>query len=102
MKRDWIKENIIRQRFHEDTLQYGSHHLIPIGVTSSRRKCRKAHFSAPSHIRRRMMACHLAKDLRTQYHVRAMPVRKDDEVVVMRGMVWVEYNNKRQPQGQEG
>eukprot|EP00826_Nyctotherus_ovalis_P059712 TRINITY_DN8331_c0_g1_i4.p2 TRINITY_DN8331_c0_g1~~TRINITY_DN8331_c0_g1_i4.p2 ORF type:complete len:142 (-),score=44.97 TRINITY_DN8331_c0_g1_i4:175-600(-) len=54
-------------------------------VTSSRRKCRKAHFTAPSHIRRRIMGCHLSKDLRTQYHVRAIPIRKDDEVTVMRG-----------------
>ena len=31
------------------------------------------------------MSCHLSKDLKNQYHVRAIPVRKDDEVQVLRG-----------------
>ena len=56
-------------------------------VTSSRRKSRKAHFAAPSHIRYRLMSAHLSKDLRKKYSVRAMPVRKDDEVTVVRGMI---------------
>jgi len=54
-------------------------------VTSSRRKQRKAHFSAPSHIRRKIMSSHLSKDLRNKYHVRAVPIRKDDEVIIVRG-----------------
>jgi len=54
-------------------------------VTSSRRKQRKAHFTAPSHIRRIIMSSHLSKDLRTKYHVRSLPIRKDDEVIVVRG-----------------
>lgn len=51
-------------------------------VSSSRRKCRKRHFQAPSHIRRKLMSAPLSKELRTKYNVRAMPIRKDDEVVV--------------------
>ncbi|XP_064382348.1 large ribosomal subunit protein uL24-like [Halichondria panicea] len=54
-------------------------------VTSSRRKCRKRHFTAPSSIRRKLMSAPLSKDLRNKYHVRSMPVRRDDEVVITRG-----------------
>ena len=54
-------------------------------VTSSRRKSRRAHFAAPSHIRHRIMSATLSKDLRKKHGLRSAPVRKDDEVVVMRG-----------------
>jgi large subunit ribosomal protein L26e len=54
-------------------------------VSSQRRKSRKAHFSAPSSIRRKIMSCHLSKELRTKYDVRSIPVRKGDTVKVMRG-----------------
>merc|ERR1712034_177066 len=54
-------------------------------VPSSRRKCRKAHFSAPSSVRRKLMSAPLSKELRQKYSVRSIPVRKDDEVVVTRG-----------------
>merc|ERR1711874_333669 len=48
-------------------------------------KSRKRHFTAPSHIRRRLMSAPLSKELRTKYGVRSMPIRKDDEVQVVRG-----------------
>jgi hypothetical protein len=35
-----------------------------VEVTSSRRKARRAHFGAPSHIRHRIMSASLSKDLR--------------------------------------
>merc|ERR1712008_230308 len=54
-------------------------------VSSSRRKSRKAHFTAPSHMRRIIMSSALSSELRNKYHVRSMPVRKDDEVSVVRG-----------------
>eukprot|EP01062_Namystynia_karyoxenos_P073287 TRINITY_DN700_c0_g2_i2.p2 TRINITY_DN700_c0_g2~~TRINITY_DN700_c0_g2_i2.p2 ORF type:complete len:131 (+),score=65.48 TRINITY_DN700_c0_g2_i2:80-472(+) len=54
-------------------------------VTVSRRKQRKAHFSAPSHVRRIRMSAPLSKELRTKFNVRAVPIRKDDEVKVKRG-----------------
>jgi large subunit ribosomal protein L26e len=54
-------------------------------VSSQRRKSRKAHFSAGSTLRRKIMSGHLSKDLRTQYQVRSMPVRKGDTVKVVRG-----------------
>ena len=54
-------------------------------VSSSRRKARKAYFTAPSSVRRKLMSSHLSKDLREKYGVRAMPIRRGDEVVVVRG-----------------
>mmetsp|Transcript_16176 Transcript_16176/g.15562 ORF Transcript_16176/g.15562 Transcript_16176/m.15562 type:complete len:93 (+) Transcript_16176:25-303(+) len=54
-------------------------------VSSQRRKSRKAHFSAPSSIRRKIMSSHLNKELKTKYDVRAIPLRKGDTVRVMRG-----------------
>eukprot|EP00927_Polykrikos_kofoidii_P016750 TRINITY_DN1758_c1_g2_i5.p1 TRINITY_DN1758_c1_g2~~TRINITY_DN1758_c1_g2_i5.p1 ORF type:complete len:137 (-),score=21.59 TRINITY_DN1758_c1_g2_i5:90-500(-) len=54
-------------------------------VSSSRRKSRKAHFTAPSHIRRKIMSAPLSKDLRTKYAVRSVPIRREDEVMIVRG-----------------
>uniref|UniRef100_A0A453ED37 KOW domain-containing protein n=1 Tax=Aegilops tauschii subsp. strangulata TaxID=200361 RepID=A0A453ED37_AEGTS len=54
-------------------------------VTSSRRKCRKAHFTAPSSVRRVLMSAALSSELRHKYNVRSIPIRKDDEVQVVRG-----------------
>ncbi|XP_043737296.1 60S ribosomal protein L26-like [Cervus elaphus] len=53
-------------------------------VTSDRSKNRKRHFNAPSHIRRKVMSYPLSKELRQKYNVRSMPIRKDDEVQVVR------------------
>merc|ERR1712046_339206 len=55
------------------------------GVASSRRKSRKAHFTAPSSVRRKIMSAHLNKELSHKHHVKSMPIRKDDEVIVVRG-----------------
>merc|ERR1712039_585579 len=55
-------------------------------VASSRRKSRKAHFTAPSSVRRKIMSAHLNKELIQKYHVKSMPIRKDDEVIVVRGI----------------
>lgn len=54
-------------------------------VSSSRRKARKAYFTAPSSVRRKLMSSHLSKDLREKHGVRAVPIRKGDEVIVVRG-----------------
>jgi large subunit ribosomal protein L26e len=54
-------------------------------VSSQRRKSRKAHFSAPSSIRRKIMSSHLSKELRSKYEVRSVAVRKGDTVKVARG-----------------
>jgi len=49
------------------------------------RKQRKYRFNAPLHRRQKMVSVHLDKPLRRTYTTRAMPVRKGDEVKVMRG-----------------
>jgi large subunit ribosomal protein L26e len=54
-------------------------------VTSSRRKNRKAVFTAHSEARRKIMSANLSKELRNRHGVRSMPIRKDDEVMVVRG-----------------
>ncbi|KAI8988460.1 translation protein SH3-like domain-containing protein, partial [Mycotypha africana] len=56
-----------------------------IDVSSSRRKSRKAHFTATSDVRRKIMSAPLSKELREKYGVRSIPVRKDDEVQIVRG-----------------
>ena len=58
-----------------------------LGVSSQRRKSRKAHFTAPSSIRRRMMSCRLSKELRTKYDCRSIPVRMGDTVHIKTGSV---------------
>ena len=54
-------------------------------VSSSRRKNRLAHHMAPSHIRYKLMSANLSKELRKQHGVRSLPVRRDDEVMIVRG-----------------
>merc|ERR1711939_810895 len=55
------------------------------GLASSRRKSRKAHFSAGSTQRRSIMSAPLSKELREKRNVRSIPIRKDDEVTIVRG-----------------
>ncbi|KAH8769970.1 translation protein SH3-like domain-containing protein [Diaporthe sp. PMI_573] len=59
---------------------------VPLAdLHSSRRKSRKAHFEAPSSVRRNIMSAPLSKELREKYNVRSIPIRKDDEVQIVRG-----------------
>ncbi|KOB89583.1 60S ribosomal protein L26, partial [Plasmodium falciparum Dd2] len=46
---------------------------------------RKAHFTAPAGLRRKIMSSKLSKELRLKYKTRSLPVRKDDEVLICRG-----------------
>ncbi|KAG6974546.1 hypothetical protein JG687_00000297 [Phytophthora cactorum] len=54
-------------------------------VSSSRRKSRKAHFGAHSTQRRVLMSAPLSKELQNKYNVRSLPIRKEDEVMIVRG-----------------
>ena len=56
-----------------------------VGVSSQRRKSRKAHLGAPSSLRRKILSSHLSQDLKKKYEVRAIPVRKGDTVKIVRG-----------------
>ncbi|TQV94728.1 hypothetical protein V2A60_005748 [Cordyceps javanica] len=58
---------------------------VNTNVSASRRKSRAAHFKAPSSQRRVIMSAPLSKELREKYNVRSIPVRKDDEVTIVRG-----------------
>ncbi len=49
------------------------------------RKQRKYRHNAPLHIRHKLMAAHLSKELRTKHKKRSFPVKKGDKVKVMRG-----------------
>lgn len=54
--------------------------------SSKPRKQRKFLYTAPLHIKRNILASHLSKELREKYKRRSLPLRKNDEVQVMRGM----------------
>merc|ERR1712100_488942 len=54
-------------------------------VSSQRRKGRKAHFTAPSSVRRKMMSSPLSKELRTKYDCKSVPVRKGDTDLIKCG-----------------
>ena len=53
--------------------------------SSQPRKQRRALFNAPLHKRQKLMSAPLSPELRKQYGIRNLPVRKGDEVVIMRG-----------------
>ncbi|GAA5868209.1 hypothetical protein JCM3774_000601 [Rhodotorula dairenensis] len=54
-------------------------------VSISSRKAHKAHFTAPSSVRRVIMSAPLSKELRAEHGTRSIPIRKDDEVKIVRG-----------------
>ncbi len=54
-------------------------------VTKKPRKQRKALREAPLHKKQKLLASHLSKELRKKYKKRNMPVRKGDEVKILRG-----------------
>jgi len=49
------------------------------------RKQRKWRFNAPLHAKHKLISAHLSEDLRKSIKKRSLPLRKGDEVVVMRG-----------------
>ncbi|MBI4181799.1 MAG: 50S ribosomal protein L24 [Candidatus Aenigmarchaeota archaeon] len=49
------------------------------------RKQRKYHHNAPLHVRRRFLSAHLSDALRASTGRRAVPLRKGDEVKILRG-----------------
>jgi large subunit ribosomal protein L24 len=55
------------------------------------RKQRKFLHHAPLHLRRKMISAHLSKELREKYKTRSIPLRRGDEVEIMRG----EFKGKR-------
>ncbi|GME82219.1 unnamed protein product [Ambrosiozyma monospora] len=58
---------------------------FPHNVSTSRSKARKAYFNAPSSVRRTILSAPLSKELREQYKIKALPIRKEDKVLIVRG-----------------
>ena len=54
-------------------------------IASKRRSQRKRQLGAPSSIKRRLMSCHLVKTLRDQYKIRSLPIKRGDEVKILKG-----------------
>jgi large subunit ribosomal protein L26e len=54
-------------------------------VSDSRRKARKAHFKSGSTARRLILSAPLSKELREKHGVRSLPIRREDEVKIVRG-----------------
>ena len=48
-------------------------------------KQRKLMYTAPVHIRRKMMSAPLSKELRLEYKTRSLPIREGDVVMITRG-----------------
>ncbi len=49
------------------------------------RKQRKYRYNAPLHRRQKLVSAHLDKKLRGEHKKRSLPLRKGDEIIVMRG-----------------
>lgn len=49
------------------------------------RKQNKYRFNAPLHTRHKFLSAHLSKELKDKYGKRNLPLRKGDEVLIMRG-----------------
>jgi len=49
------------------------------------RKQRKFLYNADMHLRRKLLSAHLSKELMEKYNRRSFPLRKGDEVEIMRG-----------------
>ncbi len=53
--------------------------------SSKPRKQRKYRYDAPLHRRQKLVSAHLSRDLRAQLGKRSLPIRKGDEIKIMRG-----------------
>ncbi len=49
------------------------------------RKQRKYRYNAPAHVRHKFVSANISKELREKFGLRSIPVRKGDEVQIMRG-----------------
>ena len=54
-------------------------------ASSQKRKQRKYIFKSPLHIKHRLIAASLSKELRKEHNTRSVPIRKGDTVRVMAG-----------------
>jgi large subunit ribosomal protein L26e len=54
-------------------------------IASKRRAQRKLQLGAPSSVKRKLMSSHLNKSLRDQYKIRSLPIKRGDEVKILKG-----------------
>ena len=54
-------------------------------IASKRRTQRKLQLGAPSSVKRKLMSSHLNKSLREQYKIRSLPIKRGDEVKILKG-----------------
>ena len=54
-------------------------------IASKRRTQRKLKLGAPSSVKRKLMSSHLNKSLREQYKIRSLPIKRGDEVKILKG-----------------
>ena len=54
-------------------------------IASKRRAQRKLQLGAPSSVKRKLMSSHLSKSLRDQYKIRSLPIKRGDEVKILKG-----------------
>ena len=54
-------------------------------IASKRRVQRKLQLGAPSSVKRKLMSSHLNKSLRDQYKIRSLPIKRGDEVKILKG-----------------
>ncbi len=54
-------------------------------MTKKKKKQRKRQLGAPLHKKQKFMSAHLSADLREEYGIRNVPIRKGDKVRVLRG-----------------
>ncbi len=59
--------------------------MTTLTTSSQPRKQRRELFQSPLHIRQKLVSAPLSPELRKQYGIRSLPVRKGDEVIIMRG-----------------
>lgn len=55
------------------------------GSSTQPRKQRKYRYNAPLHVKQKFISAHLSETLRNRFGRRSMPLRKGDDVKVMRG-----------------
>jgi large subunit ribosomal protein L26e len=54
-------------------------------TASKRRTQRKLQLGAPSSVKIKLMSSHLSKSLRDQYKIRSLPIKRGDEVKILKG-----------------
>jgi len=54
-------------------------------IASKRRAQRKLQLGAPSSVKRKLMSSHLSKSLKEQYKIRSLPIKRGDEVKILKG-----------------